>query len=639
MRIPATLPQNGPNARPAASDVSAAPAYGAADRPRRRLSMSWLLILSFGSLLSVSVLVVLGVAVYSAARNTEELLRDGADLGIGVLTQKVSDHLDSATVQAAFLARAMETGEIDPGNRDDMRRLLLGAMAGSPAIGGIVYIRNDGQALLAERTETLAKVRTVDFSQDKAVREAVRNGRTRERPIWAAPIYRPAYNSTTLTLQHPVRKDGRFDGMLVTVLGVQALSRYLERFSARIGPNAFILYGKESVLAHRLMAPGYPGLSLQRPLPALAGFGDSVLARMWDEDRTRRSAIAPRPPLQSRVVALPGGQYAFFYRRLDSYTETPLYVGAYFGRDVVSDEIDRLRDSIIVGVAALLLSIALALLIGKRLARPLLRLSRVARLIGELRLEDIRRLPRSRVLELDEQSRAFNSMADALRWFQAYVPRSLVHQLVRKGALEALASDRRNVTVMFSDIAGYSTISEGKSAAEIARLLNGHFGILIRAIEAEGGTVDKFIGDGAIAFWGAPEKQKNRAVRACRAALAIRAGIAADNRERASRGEPPAHGRLGIQSGQATAGNIGTPDRINYTVIGDDVNIAQRLEQLGKEVSPDAEVAISVSAATVADLDGLFEVEPVGDMEVKGRAAPVAVFRLKGVANAGRQPL
>ena len=203
---------------------------------------------------------------------------------------------------------------------------------------------------------------------------------------------------------------------------------------------------------------------------------------------------------------------------------------------------------------------------------------------------------------------------------------------MREGDLASLTSNRRNVTVMFSDIAGYSTISEGKSAAEVADLLNHHFGIVTRAIEAEGGTVDKFIGDGVMAFWGAPEKQKNRAIRACRAGLAIRVGIAADNRERESRGEPPVRVRLGIHSGQAAAGNIGTPARVNYTVIGDDVNIAQRLEQLGKEASPDAEVAITVSAATVNDLDGLFEVEPVGEMEVKGREAAVAVYRLVGAA-------
>ena len=609
--------------------VSAAPAVGRGGRSRR-LSLSWLLVLSFGSLISVSILVVLGFAVYGATRNTVDLLRDRADLGIGVLTREVEGLLESARNQAGFVARALETGEADPDSPEEVAKLLFGAMAADPAIGAVAFIRTDGQALLAERTETLAKVRTLDFSNDEATGAALRYGGANRQPIWAPPIYRPDYDSTILTLQVPIYRNNRFEGMLAAALGVKALSEFLEHLSTGSAPNTFVLYGKDRVLAHRLMAAGYPGLSLEKPLPGLAGFADPVLARMWDEYWMRRSGIAPRPPLQSHLVELAGAQYLFLYRQLDSYTATPLIVGAYFDTDVISGEINRLLNSIIVGFAALVLAILLALFIGRRLSRPVLRLSAVAHLIGELRLDDIRNLPHSRVRELDEQSNAFNSMTGALRWFQAYVPRSLVHQLMREGDLASLASDRRNVTVMFSDIAGYSTISEGKSASEVAALLNRHFGILTSAIEAEEGTVDKFIGDSVMAFWGAPEKQKSRAVRACRAALAIREGIAADNRERAGRGEPPVRVRLGIHSGQATAGNIGPPSRVNYTVIGDDVNIAQRLEQLGKEVSPEAEVAIALSAATVADLGGSFEVEPVGEMEVKGRAAPVAVYRLVG---------
>ena len=612
-----------------AGAVSAAPAVAQGGRSRR-LSLSWLLALSFGSLISVSILVVLGFAVYGATRNTVDLLRDRADLGIGVLTREVEGLLESAGNQAGFVARALEAGEADPGDPEQVTALLFGAMAADPSIGAIALIRPDGQALLAERTETLAKVLILDFSNDEAASAALLYGRANREPVWVPPIYRPDYDSTILTLQIPIYRNDRFEGILAAALGVKELSEFLEHLSAGSAPNTFVLYGKDRVLAHRLMAAGYPGLSLEKPLPELAGFGDPVLARMWDEYWMRRSGIAPRPPLQSHLVELAGAQYLFLYRQLDTYTATPLIVGAYFDTDVMSDEINRLFNSIIVGLAALALSIGLALFIGRRLSRPVLRLSSVARLIGELRLDDIRDLPHSRVRELDEQSNAFNSMTGALRWFQAYVPRSLVHQLMREGDLASLASDRRNVTVMFSDIAGYSTISEGKSAAEVADLLNRHFGILTSAIEAEEGTVDKFIGDSVMAFWGAPEKQKNRAIRACRAALAIREGIAADNRERESRGEPPVRVRLGIHSGQATAGNIGPPSRVNYTVIGDDVNIAQRLEQLGKQVSPEAEAAITLSAATVADLGGLFEVEPVGEMEVKGREAPVAIYRLVG---------
>ncbi len=184
------------------------------------------------------------------------------------------------------------------------------------------------------------------------------------------------------------------------------------------------------------------------------------------------------------------------------------------------------------------------------------------------------------------------------------------------------------MTVMFTDIAGFSTISENMSAPEVAEFVNEHFAIVAKCIEDEEGTVDKFIGDSVMAFWGAPEKQKNRAERACRAALAMRAAINADNDRREGEGLARVRMRIGIHSGAATAGNIGAPGRLNYTVIGDMVNVGQRLEQLSKEVLPDDEVAILFSDATRADLGADFAPKPVGKHHVKGREEKVEVFTL-----------
>ena len=130
--------------------------------------MSWLLILCFGSLISASILVVLGFAVYGATRNTVDLLRDRADLGIGVLAREVSSHLESARNQAGFVARALETGAVDSDDPDRVNSLLFGAMAADPAINAIAYIQDNGQAVLAERTDTLARLLRFDLSKDEA---------------------------------------------------------------------------------------------------------------------------------------------------------------------------------------------------------------------------------------------------------------------------------------------------------------------------------------------------------------------------------------------------------------------------------------------------------------------------------------
>ena len=597
------------------------------------LSMSSILVLSFGSLILVTVLVVLGLAVQSGLHNTYELLRDKADLGIGVITSEIDSHLKAARDQAGFVARTLETGQVSTRNTVRLQDLLFGAMAADPAISAIAFFDPDGMAVIADRSDDPARSYPGDFAGDPDVIDTLDYGRRYIDPAWGEPLYRTDMGQTILTLTWPVWADGEFRGVLVTIFEIRVFSEFLDRAVRDLGPDVFVLFGKDEVLAHSLMADGYQGLSVKQPLPRLAGYEDAVLSRMWDPEVSTPNLQAVRPPLESRMTVVDGVEYVFIYRRLDSYTSTPWYAGAYFATSAVSGELDRLSDSIVAGLAALLIAMMIAYLIGHALAGPVRRISAAARLVSELRLEEIRDLPCSRVRELDEQSSAFNAMAGALRWFQAYVPRTLVHQLVREGELAGLASSRRNVTVMFTDMVGYSTVSEGLSAIEIAGLLNHHFAILIGAIEAEDGTIDKFMGDSVMALWGAPEKQKNRAVRACRAALAIRRRIAADNRERKQRDEPPIKIRIGIHSGTAVAGNIGTNDRMNYTVIGDDVNVAQRLEQLGKDVSPCDEVTIVISAATAADLDDCFETEPVGEVEIKGRTHPVAVYRLVGQGN------
>jgi class 3 adenylate cyclase len=219
-------------------------------------------------------------------------------------------------------------------------------------------------------------------------------------------------------------------------------------------------------------------------------------------------------------------------------------------------------------------------------------------------------------------------MLSGLRWFETYVPKSLVLRLMRLGE-GAIRSEQRAVTVMFTDIADFSGLSERYPPAELVELLNRHFGLLLDNIEAEGGTVDKFIGDSVMAFWGAPEARLDHAKATCRAALAIRTAIAAENRRRAESGAEPLGLRIGIHSGAAVVGNIGAAGRLNYTLIGDTVNVAQRLEALGKDLDTrEGETAILISGETAGLLGGRFELRPLGNHQLRGRRAVTEVFEL-----------
>jgi class 3 adenylate cyclase len=222
-------------------------------------------------------------------------------------------------------------------------------------------------------------------------------------------------------------------------------------------------------------------------------------------------------------------------------------------------------------------------------------------------------------------------MLGGLRWFETYVPRSLVLRLIRLGE-DGVQSEERQVTVMFTDIVGFTAASQQLSPRETAAFLNRHFELLAAEIEATGGTLDKYMGDAVMAFWGAPDDQPDHAERACRAALAMSEALTADNRRRVDRGLPTVGLRIGLHSGSAIVGNIGAPGRVNYTLIGDTVNLANRLEAYGKELrrGEGAAVTILISEATRAQLGPGWQVEDLGRHQMRGRAGAIGVFRLLG---------
>ncbi len=161
-----------------------------------------------------------------------------------------------------------------------------------------------------------------------------------------------------------------------------------------------------------------------------------------------------------------------------------------------------------------------------------------------------------------------------------------------------MASETRELTVMFTDIVHFSEISERMGAEETAAFLNRHFGLLAACIEAEDGTIDKYIGDAVMAFWGAPDRMDDHAARRSARRAASPRRSPPTMRAARRKGLRPVRVRIGIHSGPAVVGNIGTPERVNYTIVGDTVNDAQRLEALGHKLDAGADVTVLMSAET-----------------------------------------
>ena len=596
-----------------------------------RLSISITLATAIGLLVGVAVLVVLVLGLGSAGRNTLSLLSQNAELAIDSATESVRRHLRAAEAQTAYVRRLIETGALDPGDRPALARVLTGALAAAPQIDAVFFVDASLKAVRVVRTPGRPLVDIVDVRGDPDSREGMKAMARRGKAYWGPPVWRKDQKKTYLNMRQPVMRDGRMIGALFSVVSVRELSGYLDRLAGAAGAQPFILYDRRFVLAHPAMAGGYPGRARNKPVPPLLGFTDPVLASIWQKENRYEMFIKLPKGVEGHVLRIFNDDYVYVYRRLEGFGDKPMLVGAYFRSGDIGAELRRLVNAGIAGLVALVLALLIAVFIGRRIARPIKTLSAEATRIGELDIADVKDLPGSVFRELNDQSQAFNTMLRGLRWFEAYVPKRLVERLIARGEPHTVDSVERDLTIMFTDIAGYTSLSEGADAAEVAALLNHHFGLVAACIEKADGTVDKFIGDSVMAFWGAPDKQKNRAVRACQAARAIARAVEKDNAARKRRGEPPIRMRIGLHRGLVTVGNIGAPGRVNYTIVGDAVNVAARIEQQAKDhVRKGEEVTVLMSGETRAHLGKRFKVKRVGEVAVRGRKAPVELYRLAG---------
>ena len=601
-------------------------------RLQGRLSITITLTTAIGLLVLIAAGSVLGVGVWLAQKNTFSLLSENANQGINAATSQVEQHLRAAEHQVDFIARLITQSEVSPDDKKMFGQFLLGALAAAPQIEAVMFINPDSQALIAgqSREDQSAVINEQDFSDDPTVQASM--GKISFGPTWLPPIWREQFNKTYLNLAQAVIRDGVFVGAVVAVVSVEQLSLFVATTSVRHDAGThFILYGRDQVIAHSLLSDGYTEGSDEAPLPTVANFPDPVIAAMWTNDATYDLKVVELAQgTDGHVIQLDDAEYIFIYRDLPGFGPLPLRVGAYFQTSDIGEEVRRMIAALIAGVVVLILSVVAAIFVGRHIARPIVQFSAAAGRIRDLEIPDVKELPGSIFRELNEQANSFNAMLGALRWFELYVPRKIVESLIKRGAPEQALSDAREITVMFTDIVGFSSASEGMKASEVAAFVNAHFSLVVECVEAEGGTVDKFIGDSVMAFWGAPDAQDDAAMRACRAGLAIARRMNEENSLKAARGEPPVRIRVGIHSGSATVGNIGAPGRLNYTIIGDVVNIGQRLEQLGKELyEPGTEVAILISAETANRLDASFNPLPAGHHKVKGRVGEIEVFKLQ----------
>ena len=601
-----------------------------APKPRFRLPFVTLLALLLGLLTGLPLLVVFAVAFGTGVRNTQELLADKSRLAVGVLLRRTEDYLAPAEAAAGFLADQMRRGRLNPGDAAALERAMHYAIVAAPQLNGLAFAHRDGWTVVAHRTDAadIVTERRL-WLHDPVVGPAVRDSAGRDAAYWGRPIYIDAARTTLLTYAVPLGQGGAQIGAVAATIRLESLSTFIAQLGREFAATPFILDGRDHVIAHRRLASGEIRLTADTPSPTIAEIGDPVLHVLSTGGDRRGIGTAdgwttlPGGAL-GRQVEVDGETYVLFYRPLDLATlDSPWRVGAYLPADSVMGETRRLALAALTSMLALAGTLLAAVMIGRRLREPVDELGRLAQAVSRLGVERLTAPRRSRIVEFDDALDALRRAAAALRLFARFVPRRVVEIALTRGEAEVLRSRERVVTVMFTDMVGFSELAAGMSAEECATFLNQHLTLLTDCIEAAGGIVDKFIGDAVMAVWDGEDPDRG-ARAAARAALAIRDALQADN---------SAHGRrvqlrIGLHTGVVVIGSLGSPTRLNFTVVGETVNIAQRIEALGKRLAADAEVAILTSGDTVARLGDAFAVRALGPQHLPGHDAPLAIFAL-----------
>ncbi len=428
-----------------------------------------------------------------------------------------------------------------------------------------------------------------------------------------------------LTVAAPYFDKGTLLGVAAVDLTLDDLSDYLAE--SRISPNtqSFILDRGGRVIANSEKARTYSTVNGQVELEHITSLPDDLPA----------VAFSARP--RDNVERL----YSFGYDGHE-YLATLSTLDPAFGKGwqffiitPIQDFAGQLNESnaqlLFFGLAAILFQILIIYYLSGVISKPLERLATKVSGIQERGSTDPVTSVRSLIREVAVLSRAVDTLDTTIRSFAAFVPWALVRQLVASDKKLELGGHSRFLTIFFTDLESFSTLSEQIPSRELLIRVSAYLEVVTRAVNQESGTIDKFIGDGVMAFWGAPNLLEDHAWHACVAALRVQQGMKELNRQWESENKQHLNVRIGIHSDAVLVGNIGSPERMSYTVIGDGVNVAARLEGVNKDYG----TRICISHSVFKEAGERLLVRPIDEVAVKGRRTAVPIYEVMGAYGAG----
>ncbi len=458
------------------------------------------------------------------------------------------------------------------------------------------------------------------------------------RPIWtdARTIRLGAEAFPGITYAAPFYdKDGKLLGVTTIDFNITTVSEFLAKNKVGKAGFAFIIekpvdgeprviaYPKPEILTHAVTDSR--GRTQYEFVPT-ESLGDDRVVRFM-EKFSQISLKHPGANLRTFDFTSEGTDYFGSYHLMTGKELPGWTIALVIPRDEIMGPVKRNnRQTLGIGLASFFVILIVSAWISIRISKPLGEIARETEAIGQF---DLRAQPLGRSIfkEVDQLMVATQNMKSGLRSFQKYVPADIVRDILASGQETELGGRRETLTIFFSDIKGFTSISEVLSPESLVEQMAEYLEAMSHEIRQKPpGTVDKFIGDSIMAFWGAPTPNPDHAPSACRAALLCQERLGHLREKWKQEGKPLFFQRIGIYTGEVIVGNIGSETRMNYTVIGDAANIASRLEGLNKYYG----TQIIIGQSTCELLKEEFILRPLDLVSVVGSTKGIKIYELFG---------
>ena len=432
------------------------------------------------------------------------------------------------------------------------------------------------------------------------------------------PSINPDTGFPIISLRIPIFRGVEFIGCASANITVDVLSRFLAKHRASARSTTFVADRSNGKI---IAFPDKKGVRIENGVLKIATLTDIDDPDVREAHRQRSRSGADRFVFQSPtngedLIAAFANFPSGFGQPWQVITLTPVddFVGTL-------KKTNRLMMVVIIGLT--MIELFFIYFASSRLSRPVENVSRQLQAIESLNF-DTPAHPPSNIQEIARLESAASLLRTSLKSFSSFVPLDVVRQLIKSGIPLTLGVEPRFLTVFFSDLENFSSHSETLAPDNLLIHISTYLEEVSSAISEEGGTVDKFIGDGVMAFWNAPVKRPDHVLRACAAALRSARRMERVNDAWEAEGRPRIHIRIGLNCAHVLVGNVGSSNRLSYTALGDGVNVAARLEGINKLFGTTICISDSIYDQVEADILA----RPIKRVQVKGRKTEFMIYEL-----------